>query len=545
MLVVLFAVAGLTPLSTISHADDDSGSGPDENVDRGIPGATPPVGGGAEATAAEPSDQITVLRVGAAIDDFRYDPLKLTGTAREVCAGAIGNGTLRAFYEVVNRFGGTAGTMYACRERWDVANNPDCNGTVVNPATNPNFSSTCWSNHAQGRAFDVMVGRVGSGYNNARGVAIVNWLLAPDSQNSTNSNARKLGVQQVLFNNRCWNSEGDRGITTWATMRTCSVGHQDHIHVDMTVAGTAANTSYWGATPVVAPKPDTQVLWDQDSYWREAVSWWNLGAQSEEGLALPAGFNRAITGDWDSDGRQDEILLWNTTTGAWFLQNWTNGDALNARMGSFSTVYDEIVAGDWDGDGKVDDMFVWDVDTGNWVILSWSGFEFTYRWRGTWSRVYDKVVAGDFDGDGRLDDMYIWDQDGGVWVIQSWSNFRPTYRKTGRVSTVYDELLVGDWSAGGDLDETIIWDRDTGLWVLQSWSNFTPRYVRTGYWSPTIKVGAPGDYDTDGRMDDLFLYDPVSGRWAIHSYHRNVPRSRLSGTWLSGFDVINVGSFSD
>ena len=75
-------------------------------------------------------------------DDFRYDALVLEGTAREVCVGGLHTGPAWAFNEIVSRFGGTAGTMYSCRERWDTANNPDGNGQIGNPATNPNFHST-------------------------------------------------------------------------------------------------------------------------------------------------------------------------------------------------------------------------------------------------------------------------------------------------------------------------------------------------------------------------------------------------------------------
>ena len=132
-----------------------------------------------------------MLRVGGSIDDFVYTDLVLEGRRGEVCPGQIRSGTLRAFYEIVDRFGGQAGTMYYCRERWDAINDPDCNGTLVNPRSNPNFQSTCWSNHATGRAFDVMVGgSASSGYNRQRGLSIVNWLLATDAQNSTNANAR-------------------------------------------------------------------------------------------------------------------------------------------------------------------------------------------------------------------------------------------------------------------------------------------------------------------------------------------------------------------
>ncbi len=185
------------------------------------------------------------------IDDFKYDELVLEGTAREVCAGRLLTGSGWTFNEIVSRFGGTAGTMYYCRERWDTANDPACNGQNGNPVTNPNFHSTCWSNHARGRAIDVMVGRSGGGYNTSRGLSIVNWLLARDANGNVNANARKLGIQQILFADRCWNSDGDRGIASWYAMRQCGIGHHDHVHLDLTINGANGNVSYWGAAPEV------------------------------------------------------------------------------------------------------------------------------------------------------------------------------------------------------------------------------------------------------------------------------------------------------
>jgi hypothetical protein len=434
--------------------------------------------------------------------------------------------------------------MYFCRERWDTATDPDCNGQQANPVTTPNFYSECWSNHARGRAIDVMVGRAGSGYNTSRGINIVNWLLARDAQGNVNSNARKLGIQQILFADRCWNSDGDRGIASWSAMRRCGIGHHDHVHLDLTSNGANGNVSYWGRAPVWAPKPDTQALFDLNSGWRQAVSWWNLVATDEEGVSVGAGFDRAIVGDWSGDGVQDEIILWNRDNGTSLVQTWENGDSLNARWRFITLGYDEIIAGDWDSDGRVDDTIIWNRDNGSYVVQSWYNYNPTFRASGTISTGYDKLVAGDMDGDGRVDDLFLWDQDRGVWVVVSFQSFRSTFRRSGTISTSYDEVIFGDWSAGGDLDEMLVWDRDTGLWVLQSWFNFRNIYRRHGYWG-SLDIAAPGDYDTDGRVDDLFLYNAANGRWWLWSFHRNVPSGRLSGTWGAGFDVVNVGAFVD
>jgi hypothetical protein len=548
VLLVLAVVAGsLLTSSGVGVADDDHGPIPGEAADRTTPSTPPPDTRPTTTAATAVAGEVSVFAApaGLAIEDFWYDELKLEGKASEVCAGRLLTGTAWTFNELVERFGGTAGTMYSCRERWDAANNPDCNGTVVNPVTSPNFTSTCWSNHARGRALDVMVGGTASGgYNRARGLAIVNWLLASDANGNVNANARKLGVQQILFGDRCWNSDGDRGIANWSRMRQCGIGHHDHVHIDLTEYGAAGAMSYWGGTMrPPAPKFDTQVFYDRHGSWRQVLSWWNLRTTDEEGLALPVGYSRPIVGDWDSNGEQGEIFLWNPTTGDYFIQEWNDGDSLNARMGNLRA--NDVVAGDFDTDGEVDDMFFWSAATGQWAVWSWDNYEPRFRVRGVWSTSCDDFTVGDFDGDGRFDDMHVWDHDTGAWNVFSWQSFRPTYQRRGVFHVRFDELIVGDWSAGGDLDEALLWDRQLGTWILYSWSRFRLTWVNQGSWDTIYDIAAPGDYDTDGRVDDLYLYDTASGIWSLYSYHRNSPTRRTGGDWAATYDVISVGPFNE
>lgn len=548
VLVLFVLLAGTAVLPHHRAAADDQAPPTEELRDETVPSRPPPDNRPPAAAAPDPG-AITIFAApaGLAIEDFLYDALVLEGTAREVCAGRLLPGSGWAYNEIVDRFGGSPGTLYSCRERYDAANDPDCNGTQVNPATNPNFFSGCWSNHARGRAIDILVGgSASSGYNRQRGLNIVNWLLAPDAQGNVNSIARRMGIQQILFADRCWNSDGDRGISNWTEMRACGIGHFDHVHLDLTLAGAEGDMTYWGAPlKPPAPKPDTQVFWDLPSAYRQAISWWNLRSTDEEGLALPPGYDRAVVGDWDSNGESGEIFLWDQQTGNYFVQEWSDGDSLNARMGTLGAGLDDIVAGDWDGDGEFDDMFLWDASLGRWNVFSWDNFEPTYRKRGTWTTAPDDFTAGDFDGDGRVNDMHVWDHTTGAWNIFSWRSFNPTYRSRGTFSTTLEELLVGDWSAGGEMDEAMVWDRNGGIWVLFSWSNFRYTRVGSGTWSVKWDVAAVGDYDTDGRTDDLFLYNAADGRWVMYSFHRNVIRKRLDGQWAAAYDVISVGPFNE
>jgi hypothetical protein len=529
-----------------AHANEDDGRGPDEAGDIATPPANPPADSRpASLVVPEELSTMAALAAGPVTEDFRYDKLKTEGKASEVCSGRLLPGSSWTFWEIVDQFGGTAGTMYACRERWDAANNPDCNGTVSNPSSS--FFSTCWSNHAAGRAIDVMVGTVGGGYNSSRGRAIVNWLLAGDSYGYANANARRLGVQQILFGDRCWNSEGDRGIGSWNAMRECGIGHHDHVHIDLTFDGANGNVSYWGRTPrPPAPKFDTLAFWDFGASWREAVSWLNLWPTNEEGTSVvPAdGYDRALVGDLDGDRVDSEVFLWDLNTGRYVVQEWNDGDSLNARVGQIAVGFDDVVGGDFDHDGSHDDMIFFDRDTGFWGFDSWAGFNRVRRNSGLMSLGYDDWVSGDFDGDGFVDDTLIWDKNNGFWKVNAWNGLTSVVRSQGFFDRRYDELIVGDWSAGGNLDETMLWDRNNGYYSLQSWSAFRPSFRTSGWWNVAIDDIAPGDYDTDGRIDDMFLYDGATGRWWIYSFHRFVSSQRRYGTWGVGFDELSVGSLN-
>jgi len=548
--VILLVLAAVFGLGAQVRADDHASPGPDAHPDQATPQAAPADTRPQRTVATtSPPAQFQVFAASAPyrvfIDDFKYDDLITKGTAAQVCAGRLLQGSGWVYNEIVSRFGGSPGTMYYCRERWDTANNRNCDGQIINPATNPNFYTDCWSNHAQGRAIDVMVGRSGSGYNTTRGLNIVNWLLASDANGNQNANARKLGIQQILFNDRCWNSSGDRGISTWNAMRPCGIGHFDHVHIDLTINGANGNVSWWGATPEVSGKFDTQVFWEQSSAWREAVSWINLRSYSEEGLAVPAQYDTIVRGDFDRDGLEDETLLWDLQTGEWALQNWNDGDSLTARIGRWSNVYDQFYMGDLDGDGYVNDLFLWDRDTGNWSVVSWANYGPYARSTGWLHPPWDEIYPADLDGNGLTNDFLVFDRDTGKYAAYSWSNWTMTQRRVGYFPLGGDRFIVGDWSAGGDLDETIYWDVDSGQYIVYSWTDFTPTRQFLSSWGPGFDIGVAGDFDSDGRRDDVFIYSSSSGNWWIFSSHRYLPSAVRSGVWGRGFDVITVGQFMD
>ena len=201
-----------------------------------------------------------------------YDPRVDKGTVEQVCFAygrtdddvrqarlLPGAQAASAFMRTVFLWAGR-GTLGQCREILTSTTNRNCDGQIY-PTLGPgpdlplHFYSDCWSNHAQGRASDFLVG-TGSGRTRIRrGTALIEWLLAPDANGNTQARARRLGVQEILFFDRCWesNEPDDLDTTTWDELDECDVGHYDHVHLSFTIAGALGLTSGYGPATVDCP----------------------------------------------------------------------------------------------------------------------------------------------------------------------------------------------------------------------------------------------------------------------------------------------------
>ena len=195
-----------------------------------------------------------------------FDPRVDKGTIADVCfahgrtkedvkAGNAlpGAQALSSYLKGIFRWSGR-GSLGQCRELLTSTTNRNCNGQKY-PDDRPgvrdlplHFYSDCWSNHAQGRAVDLLVGDVAGSTRITRGTLIVEWLLAPDAFGNKQARARRLGVQEILFWDRCWDTSEPDAIekTTYADLRECDIGHYDHVHLSFTVAGALGLTSGYG-----------------------------------------------------------------------------------------------------------------------------------------------------------------------------------------------------------------------------------------------------------------------------------------------------------
>ena len=177
------------------------------------------------------------------VDPYGTDPNKEVGYRWDVCR-AYRDGRVELIKFLAEQFPAIQDLQgYACREISDPGT-PDCNGQWE-----PDYS-TCWSTHAAGRAIDVVVG----GQLNsptpggvALGDEIVTWLLAARNGHG-NYWARKMGIQQILWNDRCWSGQrdDDRWVLSADAMRWCGIAnHDNHVHLTLSNPGADGLTSWY------------------------------------------------------------------------------------------------------------------------------------------------------------------------------------------------------------------------------------------------------------------------------------------------------------
>ena len=122
------------------------------------------------------------------------------------------------------------------------------------------------SAHQGGRAIDWDMNYFDAGHR-AMANEVINWLLATDQYGNRYANARRLGVAQIIWNQRSWRatSGATADQSTWAICytggKTCgSSPHQDHMHFTLSADGADKRTSWWSGGSVPVPEiPDNLV----------------------------------------------------------------------------------------------------------------------------------------------------------------------------------------------------------------------------------------------------------------------------------------------
>jgi hypothetical protein len=161
------------------------------------------------------------------IDDIRYDPARR-------CAPKSRPGVVRMVAWLQRNARGVNWGTYRC-EKW---------------------GKDSASLHAENRAIDWALD-VRDRADRRAGQALIRLLLAPDAQGNPFALARRMGVEELIWDCSYWGA----GMPQFKQYAPCygrsgkrrkrvnpTVGHLDHIHIGMSRRGAAARTTFWTAT---------------------------------------------------------------------------------------------------------------------------------------------------------------------------------------------------------------------------------------------------------------------------------------------------------
>ncbi|NCC53226.1 MAG: VCBS repeat-containing protein [Spartobacteria bacterium] len=211
-------------------------------------------------------------------------------------------------------------------------------------------------------------------------------------------------------------------------------------------------------------------------------------------VGLLSGVSRAVTADFDGDGRTD-IGCYDPSLGNWYLLQSTAG-LQTEQFGYSGTI---PVVADFDGDGLAD-IGCYYPPAGNWYLLqSTEGLLINqFGFAGT------VPVVGDFDGDGFADIGCYYPPSGNWYLLQSSDGF--VNYQFGFDGTI---PVVGDYDGDGQTDIGCYYP-PAGNWYLQQ----STEGLRTHQFGFGGTIPIVGDYDGDG-LADIGCYFPPAGNWYL------------------------------
>ena len=114
--------------------------------------------------------------------------------------------------------------------------------------------------HAENRAIDWHLDAYDR-TDRAHAADLIAMLLAPDTQGNPHALARRMGVQEIIWDCSYWGAHPPAGMTQFERYDACfkrsgrpnrrvdrTTAHRDHIHFGLSRAGAAGRTSFWRLT---------------------------------------------------------------------------------------------------------------------------------------------------------------------------------------------------------------------------------------------------------------------------------------------------------
>ena len=120
------------------------------------------------------------------------------------------------------------------------------------------LSGRSYSLHSEGRALDWHLD-AHSGPDRAEAQRLINLFLAPDRDGNVHALARRMGIQEIIWNCHAWFS-GDGGMRPYSLCYDShgkpvkiddTSAHRNHIHIGLNWAGARMQSSFWQSAPAL------------------------------------------------------------------------------------------------------------------------------------------------------------------------------------------------------------------------------------------------------------------------------------------------------
>lgn len=371
------------------------------------------------------------------------------------------------------------------------------------------------SQHKAGRAVDWSVNYFNAGQ---RAIAeeVIAWLLATDQHGNQFANARRLGIAQIIWNERSWRAVNGDGPdqSTWDICytggNTCGgSAHRDHMHFTLSANGADGLTSWYTGAGATGSKPfghlDSLAVVPSTQSIR-ATGWTIDPDVPSTPLTIHVYVDGVYAGGQLANRNRPDVGAVHPAAGpnhgfdisiptlagshevCTYALNNTAGGGNTLLGGSCRTVvaYQPPV-GDFDDDQRTD-YALFRPSTSNWYVDN-------HVWA-TYGSADSIPVPGNYDDDPATE-VASWEADENKWSV---SGNEPVF--TGQPG---DIPVPGDYTGDGRTDYAV-WRPSTSTWYV----NNIPTAV---YGSPN-SIPVPGNYDDDPATE-IASWDPALSKWSV------------------------------
>jgi peptidyl-Asp metalloendopeptidase len=282
------------------------------------------------------------------------------------------------------------------------------------------------------------------------------------------------------------------------------------------------------------------LLWNQS---QGIMSYWLQNGPTRIGsgvTSVSSAFQIVGTGDFDGDGRADQ--LWNSPGNSylWLFRNRGDGTFEYRFVDFYPPGWTVAAVTDLNGDGKAD------------IVLRNAAQNLMTYWRMngavrvssgvfTISSIYRVVASGDFNGDGLGDLLWTNTDNNLLWMYIS--------RADGGFDYAFVDFYPAGWSVVGTADTTgdgktdIVLRNSTTGQITDWWMNGA---TRTGFGVATVPatstVVGTGDFDGDGRGDLLWFSSAGNYLWIYRSLGNGQFGYQFLDFYPTGWQILNGGS---